>query len=316
MAGRHPDVDGRGRGRLPAAAGRRGPQRGRRPSPAAHALLGGTRRPSRSRSPGSTGPTGCCATCPRDPCTRRQRYLMVGLDLGPHRGSRGGRGRRRRAARHGPPARRPGPGLLRPGRWTGMAAVRRGETVEGFAALDEAMLPVLAGRVDALWAGDIYCTTIHLCEELADLARMRQWTESLARWSIPLSRTFMYAARHPGARAPGDQRRGPTGTSVEAELGPHRGQPGRLPRLAVRRGLVRARRDPATAGRRGGCAGGVRSVARAFGIDPQPGAALLQWAEGDAAGALSALRVSLAGHGRLEPRPPAAGRGRARPGDR
>ena len=76
----------------------------------------------------------------------------------------------------------------------GFAAIRSGETARGFAALDEAMLPVLAGKVDALWAGDIYCTTIHMCEELADLARMRDWTEALARWSTPLSDTFMYAA--------------------------------------------------------------------------------------------------------------------------
>ena len=75
-----------------------------------------------------------------------------------------------------------------------MAAIRRGETAAGFAALDEALLPVLAGRIDPLWAGDIYCTTIHLCDDLGDLARMREWTESLARWSGPLSETFMYAA--------------------------------------------------------------------------------------------------------------------------
>ena len=75
----------------------------------------------------------------------------------------------------------------------GMAAIRCGETTKGFAALDEAMLPVLAGKLDAHWAGDIYCTTIHTCEALADLARMRDWTEALARWSSPLSETFMYA---------------------------------------------------------------------------------------------------------------------------
>ena len=44
------------------------------------------------------------------------------------------------------------------------------------------------------WAGDIYCTIIHLCDDLGDLARMRKWTDALARWSGPLSETFMYAA--------------------------------------------------------------------------------------------------------------------------
>ena len=67
----------------------------------------------------------------------------------------------------------------------GMAAVRRGRTRDGFADLDEAMLPVLAGQVDPLWSGDLYCTVIHLCDELGDLARMRTWTEGMARWSQP-----------------------------------------------------------------------------------------------------------------------------------
>lgn len=44
----------------------------------------------------------------------------------------------------------------------GMGLIRTGRISEGFAALDEAMLPVVAGQVDPLWAGDIYCTVIHL----------------------------------------------------------------------------------------------------------------------------------------------------------
>lgn len=75
----------------------------------------------------------------------------------------------------------------------GMAAVRSGETAAGFARLDEAMLPVLAGQVEPLWAGDIYCTVVHLCDGLADLSRMRAWTGAMGRWSSPRSETFLYA---------------------------------------------------------------------------------------------------------------------------
>ena len=85
---------------------------------------------------------------------------------------------------------------------------------------------------------------------------------------------------------------------MEAELGPHRdslvGSHGWLSGVAsYELGEIRRLR---------GDAAGARAAyerGRAFGIDPQPGEALLQWAEGDAAGALSALRVSLAGDGRL-----------------
>lgn len=65
----------------------------------------------------------------------------------------------------------------------GVAAIRDGQVADGFAALDEAMLPVVAGQVDPLWAGDIYCSVIHVCEGLADLARMRAWTDAMARWA-------------------------------------------------------------------------------------------------------------------------------------
>ncbi|MEO5661940.1 MAG: hypothetical protein ABIR39_01535 [Nocardioides sp.] len=75
---------------------------------------------------------------------------------------------------------------------TGFAAVVAGD-LSGFAALDEAMIPVISGRVDALWGGDVYCSVIHLCEALGDLSRMRAWTDALAQWAAPLSSTFMYA---------------------------------------------------------------------------------------------------------------------------
>lgn len=75
---------------------------------------------------------------------------------------------------------------------TGMASVRTGD-LAGFDVLDEALLPILSGQVDPLWAGDLFCSVIHLCQGLGDLARMRAWTDSLALWAAPLSETFLYA---------------------------------------------------------------------------------------------------------------------------
>lgn len=179
----------------------------------------------------------------------------------------------------------------------GLAAISTGETARGFAALDEAMLPVLAGRVDALWAGDVYCTTIHVCDELADLARMREWTASLARWATPLSQTFMYAAvtrvhELQVASAEGDW------DLVEEELGRHSeslvGAHGWLSGVGfyelgeVRR--LRGDTDDARA---------AYDRARSFGIDPQPGAALLLRTEGRVGEALAQLRIAIADAPRL-----------------
>ncbi len=181
---------------------------------------------------------------------------------------------------------------------TGMAAIRRGETAAGFAALDEALLPVLAGRVDPLWAGDLYCTIIHLCDDLGDLARMRKWTESLARWSGPLSETFMYAAvtrvhELQLIAAEGDW------DVVEAELSQQSdsliGAHGWLTGVGhYELGEVRRLR--------GDVAGAAAAYGRArqFNTDPQPGSALLLRAAGRPEEALAELRVALAANARLE----------------
>jgi DNA-binding NarL/FixJ family response regulator len=64
----------------------------------------------------------------------------------------------------------------------GLADVHEGLAASGFAKLDEAMLPVLAGRMPPEWAGEIYCTVINACHALGDLSRMRAWTEATERW--------------------------------------------------------------------------------------------------------------------------------------
>ena len=179
----------------------------------------------------------------------------------------------------------------------GMAAVRRGRTVEGFARLDEAMLPVLAGRVDPLWSGDLYCTVVHLCDELGDLARMRAWTAALARWSGPRGHTFMFANvtrihELQLVAAEGDW------DAVERELGD------RSADLVGAHGWL-AGEGYYTLGevrRLRGDADGARAaydLARAQNHAALPGAALLLRSEDRPGEALAALRVGLADATRL-----------------
>ncbi len=180
----------------------------------------------------------------------------------------------------------------------GMALVRSGETARGFGCLDEAMLPVLAGRLDALWSGDIYCTTIHLCDQLGDLARMREWTDALARWANPLSRTFMYASvtrvhelQIISAEGDWDLVEEELGRESESLVGAH----GWLSGAGFYElGDVRRLRGDSMG------AAVAYDRARSFGVDPQPGAALMLRAAGRPADALAELRVSLADVSRLE----------------
>ena len=153
------------------------------------------------------------------------------------------------------------------------------------------MLPVLAGRVDPLWAGDLYCTVVHLCDELGDLARMRAWTASMARWSRPQGPTFMYTRvtrvhELQVVAAEGDW------TAVESELGD------RSADLVGAHGWLAGEGyyTLAEVRRLRGDADGARSayaLARGLDHDALPGAALLLEAEGRPADALAALRIGL-----------------------
>ncbi len=65
---------------------------------------------------------------------------------------------------------------------SGLSKLPLGRTSEGFAELDEAMMPVLADQVPVDWAGDIYCGIIYECHRLGDLSRMKTWTTAMDGW--------------------------------------------------------------------------------------------------------------------------------------
>ncbi len=62
----------------------------------------------------------------------------------------------------------------------GHAVVRQGRIDEGLALLDEAMTVALGGETrDPLACGDACCTTLVVCDGLADLQRAAQWCEAV-----------------------------------------------------------------------------------------------------------------------------------------
>jgi ATP/maltotriose-dependent transcriptional regulator MalT len=66
----------------------------------------------------------------------------------------------------------------------GRAVVRQGRVEEGVALLDEAMTVALGGEPsDPLACGDACCTTLVVCDGLADLHRAAQWCEAVVEFS-------------------------------------------------------------------------------------------------------------------------------------
>jgi ATP/maltotriose-dependent transcriptional regulator MalT len=74
----------------------------------------------------------------------------------------------------------------------GVATIKSGRVADGLAVLDEAMLPVVAGRVRPVFAGNIYCQLMSVCHELGDLRRAEQWTDVTARWCEGFESAVMF----------------------------------------------------------------------------------------------------------------------------
>lgn len=179
----------------------------------------------------------------------------------------------------------------------GLTAVHAGDVERGFDLLDEAMLPVLAGSVPAIWSGDVYCSVVHVCEALGDTARMRAWTEAMESWATPLSRRFTYYGVSRVHRLQLCSVEGDWGR-VERELS------GVSRELAPTHGWVAGEgyRELGDVRRLVGDTAGAEVAygrARDLGIDPQPGEALMLLAEGRGEEAASGLRAALTNTGEL-----------------
>ncbi|BBX15940.1 helix-turn-helix transcriptional regulator [Mycolicibacterium duvalii] len=179
----------------------------------------------------------------------------------------------------------------------GVDAILHARTAEGYALIDEAMLPLMADQVPIEWAGDLYCIVLHHCHKLADLPRMRSWTQSMEQW-CGVSGSVPYGGVCDVHRL-----------QVQVGTDDYRTLENRL--ASASRALQDVNGWAAAEGyyqlgevrRLMGDFDGAATAfdqARALGMDPQPGEALLACRRGEHAGAWTAIRLALTGGDRLD----------------
>ena len=174
----------------------------------------------------------------------------------------------------------------------GIALIRSGGVKEGMAVLDEAMLPVAAGRVTPEWVGNIYCQLMGICHDLADLRRARYWTDATERWVNRLTSAVMFLGVCRMYRV---QLLVVAGDWSRAE-----GEAWQVCHDLAEMNVIAVAESHYQIGEirrlRGDLAGAEGAYAKAhqFGRDPQPGLALLRLAEGRVDAAASSIRSSLA----------------------
>jgi DNA-binding CsgD family transcriptional regulator len=173
----------------------------------------------------------------------------------------------------------------------GRVLVRRGRVVEGMALLDEAMVAVLADRLDPDWAGNLYCHMMAACHEVGDVRRAVHWVAATIKWLATLPCAAVFAGicrvhRSQVLQVTGDWQR------AEAEADRACRDLADVHVLAAAEGHyqvgeLRRLRGDLTA------AAAAYRRAHELGRDPQPGHALLRLAEGAADAAGRSLHTAL-----------------------
>jgi len=175
----------------------------------------------------------------------------------------------------------------------GRAMVREGRVGEGLALLDEAMVAVVAGELSPPVAGTVYCSMIDACQEISEWRRAHEWTAALTAWCEKQPDMITFTRQCLVHRAQILQLHGAWPQAVEEAK--RAGE--RLVQGADRRVSGAAFYQQAEVYRVLGdftAADDAYRQASRWGLEPQPGLALLRLAQGRTSAAAAAIRRVLA----------------------
>ena len=171
----------------------------------------------------------------------------------------------------------------------GQALVRLGRPDEATPLLDDVMVSVVTGELSPLVSGIVYCAVIDACHEMFDIARAQQWTAALTAWCEAQPDLVPFRGRCLIYRAEMMQMHGDWGEAI-AEATRASDTLGRHPAVGdafyTQGELQRLR---------GNLDGADRAfrLAEEHGRPPEPGLALLRYAQGRIPAAATAIRHAL-----------------------
>lgn len=173
----------------------------------------------------------------------------------------------------------------------GRIRIAAGEMSEGSELLDEAMSSVIAGELEPLHTGFIYCNVISTCLHIADLRRAGEWAAAARTWCDAFSDVTPFHGLCRAYQAKVSMLFGAWDTAEEEArraIGESQGlEPFISAEALYTIGEIMRRRGDLTAAEE------VFARAHELGRDPQPGLALVRAAQGDPPTALAALRSAL-----------------------
>jgi ATP/maltotriose-dependent transcriptional regulator MalT len=174
----------------------------------------------------------------------------------------------------------------------GSVLVKCGRVGEGLALLDEAMVTATAGELSPIVTGIVYCGVILACEEIYELRRAQEWTSVLARWCEQQPDLVAFTGRCLVHRAQLMHLRGDWRDALEeAQRAGERFELSMNEAAAAKGCYLRGEVHRL----RGEFAEAEESYREAsqFGLEPQPGWALLRLRQGNADAAAAAIRRAI-----------------------
>jgi DNA-binding CsgD family transcriptional regulator len=172
----------------------------------------------------------------------------------------------------------------------GQALVRQGKSEEGLRLVDETMVAVTAGELSPIVAGIVYCNTIAFCRDAYELRRAREWTEALTRWCEQQSDMVAHKGLCLVHRAEIMTLGGAWSDALaEARRVAKQFTQGVLNQRALGHAAYRQAEVHRLQGKFGEAELAYREASR-FGLEPQPGLALMRLAQGKRDAAAAALR--------------------------